>query len=98
MAVSPAGALGSTQLMPATAQEMAAKAGLPFRPDLLRSNAPDAKQYQRQLAAAYLQEGLHRTGNLRDALRYYHGGPDRSMWGPKTNAYADAILSRLGGM
>jgi hypothetical protein len=40
---------------------------------------------------------LQRTGNVRDALRYYHGGPNRSMWGPKTNAYADSILSRLGG-
>ena len=97
MAVSPAGALGSTQMLPGTAKEMAAKTGLPFAPSLLRSNDPAALDYQRRLGAAYLQEGLEKTGNVRDALRYYHGGPNRKMWGPKTNAYADAILGRLGG-
>ena len=97
MAVSPAGALGSTQMLPATAQEMARKLGLPFRPDLLRSNSPQGLQYQQQLGKAYFEEGLAKTGNVRDALRYYHGGPDRSMWGPKTNAYANAVLSRVGG-
>lgn len=97
MAVSPKGALGSTQMLPDTARAMATKLGLPWRPDLLRSNDPQALDYQRRLGAAYLQEGFERTGNTRDALRYYHGGPDRSIWGPKTNAYADAILSRLGG-
>lgn len=96
MAVSPKGALGSTQLEPATAKEMAASAGLPFRPDLLQSNDPAALAYQRQLAQAYFEQGYRATGNLRDALRYYHGGPDRAQWGPKTNAYADAVLSRLG--
>jgi soluble lytic murein transglycosylase-like protein len=62
-------------MLPATAQEMANKLGLPFRPDLLRSNDPAALDYQRRLGAAYLQEGLAKTGNVRDALRYYHGGP-----------------------
>ena len=98
MAASSAGALGSTQMLPATAQEMAAKTGLPWRPDLLQSNDPNALQYQHALGQAYLQEGLQRTGNLRDALRYYHGGPNRAMWGPKTNAYADSVMSRIGGM
>jgi soluble lytic murein transglycosylase-like protein len=95
-AVSSAGALGSTQMLPATAKEMASKIGVPFRPDLLSSNDPAALDYQRQLGAAYLQEGLQKTGNLRDALRYYHGGPNRSMWGPKTDAYANAVMGRLG--
>jgi soluble lytic murein transglycosylase len=93
---SPAGALGSTQMLPATAKEMAGKLGVPFRADLLQSSAPDALNYQNALGSAYLNEGFAKTGNLRDALRYYHGGPNRSMWGPKTNAYADAVLSRLG--
>lgn len=88
-------ALGSTQMLPETAKAMANKLKLPFRPDLLKSNAPEALRYQRALGEAYLQEGLEKTGNVRDALRYYHGGPDRSIWGPKTNSYADAVLSRL---
>ena len=95
MAVSPAGALGSTQMLPGTAREMAGKLGVPYRPDWLRSNDPLALQYQRQLGQAYLSEGLEKTGNLRDAFRYYHGGPNRRLWGPRTNSYADSILSRL---
>lgn len=96
--VSLKGALGSTQLMPATAQEMAGKLGIPYRPDLLQSNDPAALNYQQQLGRAYLQQGYDATGNLRDALRYYHGGPNRSMWGPKTNSYADSVMSRIGSM
>jgi hypothetical protein len=90
-------AYGSTQLQPGTAKEMAAKLGLAFRPDMLHSNDPSALRYQRALAEAYLQEGLDKTGNITDALHYYHGGPDRALWGPKTHAYADAVLSRMGG-
>lgn len=84
-------------MLPDTAKEMAAKVGLPFRPDLLRSNDPVGLRYQQALGQAYLKQGLSETGNMRDALRYYHGGPNRALWGPKTNAYADAILNRLGG-
>lgn len=96
-AVSPKGALGSTQMLPATAKAMAKKTGLPWRPDLLRSNSKEALQYQRILGEAYLQEGLEVTGNPIDALHYYHGGPNRAQWGPKTHAYAEAVLGRLGG-
>lgn len=95
--MSPKGAMGSTQMLPNTAHQMAQKLGLPFRPDLLRSNSPEALQYQHRLGEAYLQQGMEETGNLRDALHYYHGGPDRRQWGPKTHAYADSILRRLGG-
>jgi soluble lytic murein transglycosylase-like protein len=95
-AVSSAGALGSTQMLPATAQQMAAKVGVPYRPEMLRSNDPQALHYQQQLGRAYLTEGLQKTGNIRDALRYYHGGPNRRLWGPKTNAYASSILGRIG--
>lgn len=89
-------ALGSTQMLPATAEEMARKLGIPFRADLLTSPTEEGKAYQRQLGEAYLQEGFDRTGNARDALRYYHGGPNRQLWGPKTNAYADKVLSLSG--
>lgn len=89
-------ALGGNQLMPATAKGMAAKLNLPWRPDLLTDSSPTGKQYQDLLGQAYLQQGYEATGNWRDALRYYHGGPDRRLWGPKTNGYADKILSRAG--
>jgi hypothetical protein len=88
-------AQGQTQMLDATAESMAKKLGVPWKPELMRGTTPEAMQYQEQLGRAYLQEGLDTTGNPRDALRYYHGGPDRSQWGPKTNAYADAIMSGL---
>lgn len=86
-------ALGLTQMLPDTAREMAQKIGVPWRPDLLSSPTDEGAQYQRRLGEAYLNEGMERTGNTRDALRYYHGGPDRRLWGPKTDAYADKVLS-----
>jgi uncharacterized membrane protein len=90
-------ALGLTQMLPATAAEMARKIGVPFDPSLLKDTSPQGAQYQRKLGEAYFNEGLERTGNERDALRYYHGGPDRAQWGPKTNKYADSVLARAGG-
>lgn len=83
------------QVLPGTAKEMSGKLGLPYRPDLMTAKTPEAASYQRQIGEAYLQEGLQKTGNVRDALRYYHGGPDRRMWGPKTNNYANSVLAKL---
>ena len=96
-AVGSSGELGSTQLAPGTAQQMAAKLGLPYRPDLLQSNAPAALAYQRQLGMAYLQEGYNQTGSVFNALRYYNGGPD---WAkkPATASYANHVLSKAGMM
>ena len=88
---------GLAQMLPDTARAMADKLGWPWRPDLLAGKTPEASRYQTSLGEAYLREGLHTTGNIRDALHYYHGGPNRKLWGPKTNAYADAVLGRLGG-
>jgi hypothetical protein len=89
--------MGLTQMLPATAQETARKIGLPWSPALLSGKTPDAAAYQKQLGEAYLNEGLDKTGNPRDALRYYHGGPNKALWGPKTNAYADQVLARVNG-
>lgn len=89
-------ALGMTQMLPATARGVAGKLGLPYREDLLRRTDDLAAKYQRALGEAYFNEGLQATGNLRDAFRYYHGGPNRKLWGRKTNAYADAVLARMG--
>lgn len=87
-------ALGRTQMLPATAREMAQRVGVPFDESMLRGTSPEAAAYQDRLGMAYLQEGFERTGNPREALMYYHGGPDRRLWGPKTRAYADEVLAR----
>lgn len=84
-----------TQMLPATAAEMARKIGVPFREDLLRGTSAEAAQYQRALGQAYFKQGLKETGNLTDALKYYHGGPNRKLWGPKTRGYAQSVLARM---
>jgi hypothetical protein len=90
-------AQGITQMLPQTAQGVAQSLGIPFREDLLTGNSPEALAYQSRLGQAYLQQGLDKYGgDPRKALMYYHGGPDESLWGPKTHAYADAVLARTG--
>lgn len=87
--------LGRTQLLPKTGQEMAAKLGLPWRPELLEGSTPEASAYQDKLGRAYFDEGLQKSGgNIERALMYYHGGPDQGKWGPKTRTYAKAVLAR----
>jgi len=87
---------GLTQMLPATARETAERNGIPWRPELMRGTSPEAAEYQRRLGRLYFEEGLRETGNVRDALRYYHGGPNRDLWGPRTNRYAEEVLARAG--
>lgn len=89
-------AMGLTQVLPSTGEGIAKRLGVPWRPDLMTGTSADAATYQRGIGQAYLDEALSKTGNVRDALRYYHGGPNRKLWGPKTNIYADGILRRMG--
>jgi soluble lytic murein transglycosylase len=73
-AQSPAGALGLMQLMPATAQETAKKAGLRYQPGMLTGN-PD---YNIRLGTAYIQEMLARfSGSYPLAIAAYNAGPSR---------------------
>lgn len=88
-------AQGMSQMLPATAREMAGRLGLPWRPELMTGTTPEAATYQRRLGEAYFDEGLRKTGNMQDALRYYHGGPNRRLWGPRTNQYVRDVLARL---
>lgn len=90
-------ALGLAQVLPSTARGVARNIGVPYREDLLTGTSPEAEQYQRAIGQAYFAEALRNTGNLSDALKYYHGGPDRRQWGPKTQRYAREVLGRIGG-
>lgn len=76
------GATGIGQLMPATASGL----GVTDRTDPAQAIPASLK---------YLREGLDATGNTRDGLHYYYGGPDRAKWGPKTRAYPDQVLRHV---
>lgn len=92
-------ALGATQLLPQTAQEMAQKIGVAYNPALLTAKTPAAKDYQLKLGRAYFDEGWQRYGgNPQKALMYYHGGPNEKLWGPKTQAHAAAVLQRVSNV
>lgn len=88
-------AYGSTQMLPATAEAMARKLGIAWNPALMREASPRALEYQDRLGRAYFEEGLEKYGNVEDALRYYHGGPNQDIWGPKTEAHVRAVMARV---
>lgn len=83
--VSPAGAAGLTQLMPATAREL---------------GVADVFDPAQNLAggATYLARQIRRFGDLRLALAAYNAGPDqvarlgRMPAIPQTRAYVDAVV------
>jgi soluble lytic murein transglycosylase-like protein len=85
---SPQGAVGPMQIEPPTAVDMAKKLGFDPRAMDLRD-----MRWAVPLGMAYLAEGLNATQSAEGALAYYHGGPDRSQWGPKTQAYVKRGLA-----
>ncbi|EKF20398.1 lytic transglycosylase domain-containing protein [Nitratireductor pacificus] len=74
-AVSPAGARGLLQLMPATAREMARRSGLPYSRDRLTQDTA----YNATLGSAYLDEQLERfAGSYVLTFAGYNAGPRRA--------------------
>jgi hypothetical protein len=94
--VSPKGALGAYQVMPATAKTLAERLGLPWNPGLMRSNTAEGRQYQDAIGAAAISEAVQASGgDPARAAAYYHGGSDTGKWGPKTQAYAQAVTANM---
>jgi soluble lytic murein transglycosylase len=77
-AVSPSGALGLMQLLPATARDVATKLNVPFLQDRLTRDPA----YNVQLGTQYLADMLQRFGGSYElALAGYNAGPNRvSRW------------------
>ena len=73
-AVSPSGALGLMQLMPATAREVAGKTGVPF----IQSKLTSDPAYNVSLGTQYLGDMLRKFGGSYElALAAYNAGPGR---------------------
>ena len=90
------GAMGVGQVMPATGKALAARLGMPWRPDLMAGASAEARQYQDAITHAAAQEAWQASGgDPRTAAMYYHGGSDRRLWGPKTQRYAAEVLGRM---
>jgi hypothetical protein len=91
--------MGIGQVMPDTAHALASRIGLPYRPELMSGTTPAARQYQDAITNAALQEAFAAGGNGKDPLTaamYYHGGSNRSIWGPRTRKYGREVLGRMG--
>lgn len=92
--------MGIGQVMPETAKALAARIGLPYRPELLGGTHPEARQYQDRITDAAAQEAWQAGGSGKDprtAAMYYHGGSNRGIWGPKTRSYAEQVMARMRG-
>lgn len=73
-AISPAGAYGLMQLMPATARDVAERLDIAYNPDRLRGD-PD---YNLRLGSAYIDSLIRRyDGSLLLAVAAYNAGPGR---------------------
>ena len=91
-------AYGAGQVLDSTARGMAKKLGMAWKPELMRATSKEGHAYQVKIARAYFDEAVEKSGgDLRRALMYYHGGPDTKKWGPKTRAYVDNVMARVGG-
>lgn len=82
-AISEAGAQGLNQIMPSNFKALGITDAFDPRQNIMGSA---------QLMKEYLTAA---GGNLRTALTMYHGGYDRSGWGPRTRAYADKVFNAM---
>lgn len=80
LAISPAGAEGRAQFMPATARQMGVHD--PFDP---REAIP--------AQARLIRENYDRSGSMAQAVAEYHGGTDPRNWGDRTHAYVNDVTS-----
>jgi hypothetical protein len=104
-AVSHAGAMGTMQIMPETAAEVAAELNIPFSPEMLYDPETNIK-----LGTYYLSKQLKEFGDEERALAAYHAGPGavrnaniKGMHLPNTHDgliatpdYVDSILKKRG--
>lgn len=90
-AVSETGAVGLTQLMPVAVRQYGPEASrlLGRRVDVRRSLD------NLLMGALYYRDTLRRAGgNIEQAARLYHGGPNLAIHGPRTVAYGRAVAMR----
>lgn len=88
-AVSEAGAKGLAQIMPDTEASLEEKyfGGEDLDPFDPRDSL--------DLQGALMRENYQASGDWDTALRMYHGGPDRSKWGPVNRDYVPSIRARM---
>jgi hypothetical protein len=77
-------AQGIAQLMPATAKSMGV-------------TDPNDPEQAIDAQARIMSANLKQYGNTEDALKAYHGGPNKAHWGPITNSYPAQVFKHYPG-
>lgn len=49
-------------------------------------------------AAMQLRQRLDSGASMEDAIKEHHAGPNRNLWGPKTDAYGDSVLGKMSAL
>lgn len=76
-------AVGTMQVLPSTGRAMGC------------GNLRDTRQNVR-CGVRYLRQSLDRHGDAGLAALEFHGGPNRRLWGPRTQRYRQMVLARMG--
>jgi len=76
-------AVGTMQVLPSTGRAMGC------------GNLRDTRQNVR-CGVRYLRRSLDRHGDAGLAALEFHGGPNRRLWGPRTQRYRQMVLARMG--
>lgn len=76
-------AVGTLQVLPSTGRAMGC------------GNLRDTRQNVR-CGVRYLRRSLDRHGDAGLAALEFHGGPNRRLWGPRTQRYRQMVLARMG--
>lgn len=87
--VSPAGARSVYQVIPSTRRGLRRQYGV---------DAYTGPENAAMASGLLLRDNHTATGNWLDALRMYHGGPNRNRWGPVNRAYAQRVAPMLAGL
>jgi hypothetical protein len=87
--------IGATRIKPAVRTDGLPTGLMQLAPDTARSLGVDPNDPAAAIdgGARYLKEGYDQYGNWDDATRFYHGGPDAKLWGPRTQQYHDLVAA-----
>lgn len=94
------GAMGKYQVMPATGEALAKKAGVTWIPELMTKDSPEAKAYQDKIGAAAIADSIAAGGGDPAATfsHYYSGSTTAykdAKGNPKTAKYVQDMMGRL---
>jgi len=94
------GALGRYQVMPQTGKVLAGRAGLPWRPELMTKDTPEAIAYQDKIGDAAIQDSINAgKGDPAAIFSHYYSGSASAYknprGNPKTAKYVEDMLKRV---